>query len=77
MIVESRIKEVSIPIGNGNAKTAYRVEYKAHEYNAPSNGRPARWFFHSIYLDKDLAEYVKDSIEDQSIPVLYERSLHL
>jgi hypothetical protein len=73
MIVEARIKEVSIPIGNGNAKTAYRVEYNVKQFISSRDIRSYNWYFHSIYLDKDLAEYVKAGIEDQSIQVAYVR----
>lgn len=70
MEIEARITEVSVPTNdNSTCKIAYKVEYRAIDYDGKKN----RWLFHSIHLDKDLANYVKAGIEDLSIPVLYER----
>ena len=72
MRIEARITEVSVPTNeNSICKIAYKVEYRAKDYD----GKTSRWFFHSIHADRDIAEYVKNGIEDNSIPVLYERHL--
>lgn len=69
MKIEARIIEVLVvTIDQFSGKYAYKVEYRI-EYA----GRVGRWLFHSIHADRDLAEYVKNGIEDNSIPVLYER----
>lgn len=71
MRIEARITEVTIPIARDKnlAKIGIKVEYRTIDHE----GKHGRWLFHSIHLDSDLAEYVKNGIEDQSIPVLYER----
>ena len=69
MKIEARITEVIIAtIDEISCKYAYKVEYRI-EYA----GRVGRWLFHSIHADRDIAEYVKNGIEDQSIPVIFER----
>lgn len=69
MKIEARITEVAIAtIDETSCKYAYKVEYRID-----FGWSVGRWLFHSIYLDKDLANYVKASIEDQSIPVIFER----
>lgn len=69
MKIEARIIEILVAkIDKTAGKYAYKVEYRI-EYA----GRVGRWLFHSIHADKDIAEYVKNGIEDNSIPVLYER----
>ena len=73
MIVEARIKEVSVPIDETTAKKGYQVEYKVSQTITAKERVASRWYFHSIYLDKDLAEYVKAGIEDQGIQVAYVR----
>ena len=70
MRIEARITEVSVPTNDKFlCKLAHKVEYRAIDYD----GKKTRWLFHSIHLDKDLANYVKAGIEDLSIPVLCER----
>ena len=72
MKIEARIIEVSVPTNDKYiCKIAYKVNYRAID----REGNVTRWFFHSIYADRDIAEYVKNGIEDNSIPVLYERPL--
>lgn len=69
MRIEARIIEVAIAtVDNISCKYAYKVEYRI-----AYAGRVGRWLFHSIHPDKDLANYVKSGIEDQSIQVIYER----
>lgn len=70
MKIEARITEAFIASTDlTRCKYAYKVEYRAIDYD----GKAARWLFHSIHPDRDIAEYVKNGIEDDSIPVLYER----
>jgi hypothetical protein len=70
MKIKARITEVSVPTNdNFICKIAHKVEYRAIDYD----GKTSRWLFHSIHADRDLAEYVKAGIEDQSIPVIFER----
>ncbi len=70
MRIEARITEVLVAtINKTSCKYAHKVEYRAKAYE----GKTARWLFHSIHADRDIAEYVKNGIEDNSIPVLYER----
>lgn len=71
MRIEARTIEVLVAtINEISCKYAFKVEYRiAYE------GRVGRWLFHSIHPDRDIAEYVKNGIEDQSIPVPYVRPL--
>ena len=72
MKIEARIIEVSVPTNDKSlCKIAHKVKYRVID----REGNVTRWFFHSIHADRDIAEYVKNGIEDLSIPVLYERPL--
>lgn len=69
MKIEARIIEVAIAkIDETSCKYAFKVEYRID-----FGWSVGRWLFHSIHADKDIAEYVKNGIEDQSIPVIFER----
>lgn len=72
MRIEARVTEVTVAtINQTSCKYAHKVEYRAIDHE----GKAGRWLFHSIHPDKDLADYVKSGIEDQSIQVIYERPL--
>ena len=63
MKIESRIKEVYVPIDETTAKIAHQVEYR-------KAGGGCGWIFHSIYTDEHLARYVKENIENGEINVI-------
>lgn len=73
MKIEAKVTEVTVEtIDKTSCKYAYKVNYRAIDHQ----GNATRWLFHSIHADRDIAEYVKNGIEDATISVLYDQ-LHI
>lgn len=60
--MEAKVIEVSIELGNGNEMTVYKVDYVAMQ-----DGYNKFWRTFGVYERREVAEFVKSSIEDGDI----------